>query len=122
MISLRYGWSDKRLHLKFILSLYFPFFFPDGPSSSITLEPPQTRYDIGVGSSLEVSCSAVCDPDCSYSWVKDDGTTVASSGNLRIASISATDGGVYVCRAANDVGPPASASIIVNVLCKAFVK
>ncbi|GFR99302.1 hemicentin 2 [Elysia marginata] len=87
-----------------------------GPSSSITLTPPQTRYDIGVGSSLDVGCSAVCDPECSYRWVKDDGSTAATSGNLRISSVSSADAGVYVCRASNNVGPPASASITVNIL------
>ncbi|KAK3759305.1 hypothetical protein RRG08_021251 [Elysia crispata] len=87
-----------------------------GPSSSITLDPPQTRYELGVGSSLDVSCSAVCDPDCSYTWVRDDGTRAASSGNLQIASVSPSDAGVYTCRAANDIGPPATASITVNIL------
>ncbi|XP_050390684.1 hemicentin-1 isoform X1 [Patella vulgata] len=77
---------------------------PDVASMVIHRTPNLSSYD--KGSSLTLSCSVNCVPDCIVQWSK--GTTVFSTSNgvLSLSALETDDAGTYTCSAGNSMGGP----------------
>ncbi|XP_076438582.1 hemicentin-2-like [Babylonia areolata] len=95
---------------KFELAVQF------GPNSTLQLQPPQNSHDLSEGDDLIVTCSASCDPACSFRWEDNSGGTTSGDGTLRLLAVTPENAGVYTCVADNGLGTPARRSIDVNVL------
>ncbi|XP_069115250.1 hemicentin-2-like isoform X2 [Argopecten irradians] len=71
-----------------------------GPSA-VSLTPPTVTYTPTEGQSIPtITCSADCNPDCTYSWTKDGQTYTTGSG-LQLTNIQRGQTGVYRCTASN---------------------
>ncbi|KAK7495372.1 hypothetical protein BaRGS_00013311 [Batillaria attramentaria] len=101
---------------KFDLAVQF------GPSSSITLQPPDTNYDLSSGDDLSITCSAVCDPACTFRWEDSSGITVPGGATLQLTDVTNSDAGTYSCVADNGVGTPARKPVTVNVFSPLTIK
>ncbi|PVD27512.1 hypothetical protein C0Q70_12674 [Pomacea canaliculata] len=82
-------------------------FPPVGPSSTITLSPAKDVHDVAEGGNLTVTCSATCDPPCSFRWRNSTGQTVAGDATLRLTTLRTDNSGKYTCVADNKIGTPA---------------
>ncbi|XP_033758260.1 Down syndrome cell adhesion molecule-like protein 1 homolog [Pecten maximus] len=88
-------------------------FIPDGPST-VNLTPPTVTYTPTEGQTIPtITCSADCNPACTYSWTKD-GQSITTGSNLQITNIQHGQGGVYRCTASNGYG--SDVGVNVNVI------
>lgn len=85
------------------LCLYLPT--TDGPLS-VTLDPARDRVAVPAGELLPtITCSALCNPGCSYSWVKDDALEPLTRGRtLTLDRVTQSSAGIYKCVATNPHG------------------
>ncbi|KAJ8313318.1 hypothetical protein KUTeg_009104 [Tegillarca granosa] len=73
-----------------------------GPDSSVTLTPSKNQYNLTEGDSRpQVTCSAECNPFCSFMWTTPVKTT--SSRILIADNISKEESGRYTCHAFNTI-------------------
>lgn len=77
----------------------------DGPLS-VTLDPARDRVAVPAGELLPtITCSALCNPGCSYSWVKDDASEALTRGRtLTLDRVTQSSAGIYKCVATNPHG------------------
>lgn len=77
----------------------------DGPLS-VTLDPARDRVAVPAGELLPtITCSALCNPGCSYSWVKDDASEPLTRGRtLTLDRVTQSSAGIYKCVATNPHG------------------
>lgn len=90
-------------------------FVTDSPDK-ISLFPSITNYTMIEGRSINVTCSAVCEPACDFEWTHPNEAKYQVS-TLQIESLKRTDNGTYTCRAYNMLGYTESA-IVVTINCK----
>ncbi|XP_052062630.1 carcinoembryonic antigen-related cell adhesion molecule 5-like isoform X3 [Mytilus californianus] len=76
--------------------------------NNISLFPSITYYTKEEGDSLNVTCSALCEPACNFEWTYPNNTKHNSS-ILQIESLQRTNDGKYTCRAFNYFGHKTSA-------------
>ncbi|XP_060553988.1 carcinoembryonic antigen-related cell adhesion molecule 5-like [Ruditapes philippinarum] len=94
-----------------------------GPyQSSTKLSPTTQNYTKNEGQSLnDITCSANCYPDCTYTWRKtrqEQTTTVSSTSVLSIGELHREDAGLYTCIAKNPEkisSPTTTIQTLVNV-------
>ncbi|WAR05770.1 HMCN1-like protein, partial [Mya arenaria] len=73
-----------------------------GPDT-VSLSPPSTIYTKSEHDPLgEIFCSAVCTPECAYTWSKDDTSeTLRNNAILNLGQLSRQEAGSYICTATN---------------------
>ncbi|XP_069115881.1 uncharacterized protein [Argopecten irradians] len=77
----------------------------DGPGNSISLFPPDITYTRTEGNTLlDITCTAVCRPDCTYVWTRPDNTTFTPSSVLSLGQLDRSEQGMYKCTARNVAG------------------
>jgi hypothetical protein len=105
----------------FLLILYKHIVLPyitDGPGSSVSFNPPDQSITKILGKRLgPIVCSAQCNPQCQFHWLKPDGTVVDGS-NLTIPNMSKNDHGTFTCHTGNGYGSNATKNLNVTVNCK----
>ncbi|CAC5385439.1 unnamed protein product [Mytilus coruscus] len=84
--------------------------------AQISLLPANTYYTKEEGDSLNVTCSARCEPACDFEWTYPNNIKHKDS-ILRIASLQRIHDGNYTCRAYNVIGYKMSA-IMVTINCE----
>lgn len=96
----------------------FLFGSTDGPQSVI-LDPPKSSFTLPSGTLMpSVTCSANCNPECSYKWVKDDSATpLTTSRALNIGQVDQGQAGIYKCISENEFGN-ASSKFVLSVQCE----
>ncbi|VDI00568.1 CD22 antigen [Mytilus galloprovincialis] len=77
----------------------------------ISLFPSITNYTMIEGRSINVTCSAVCEPACDFEWTYPS-YTKHNINILQIESLQGTDNGTYTCRAYNILGYKESAIMV----------
>ncbi|XP_060599472.1 hemicentin-1-like, partial [Ruditapes philippinarum] len=95
----------------------------DGPyQSSTKLSPSPQNYTKNEGQSLnDITCSANCYPDCTYTWNKTrqgQTTTASSTSVLSVGELQREDAGLYTCIAQNPEkisSPTTTIQTLVNV-------
>ncbi|XP_069109331.1 uncharacterized protein [Argopecten irradians] len=88
----------------------------DGPSS-VSLTPPTVTYTPTEGQTIPtITCSADCNPACTYSWTKDGQSYTTGSG-IQLTNIQRGQTGVYRCTASNVHDSVTTAEINVTVYC-----
>ena len=102
-----------------VTSFAFP---PDGPTQ-VLLDPPQSSYTVPSGTLLPpVSCSADCNPACTYKWVKNDSPDATTT--LRTLTLGQADpqtAGIYKCVASNPHGS-ANSKFDLTVQCRCLLE
>ncbi|XP_059151490.1 uncharacterized protein LOC131937830 [Physella acuta] len=73
-----------------------------GPGTSIVITPGG-RVERQEKEDLALSCSAQCNPACTYRWYKA-GRKLAGQAVLEMTSLSRQNAGLYACQARNEVG------------------
>ncbi|XP_060599665.1 carcinoembryonic antigen-related cell adhesion molecule 5-like, partial [Ruditapes philippinarum] len=94
-----------------------------GPyQSSTQLSPSTQNYTKNEGQSLnDITCSAECYPDCTYTWRKtrqEQTTTVSSTSVLSIGQLHREEAALYTCSAKNperSSSPSTTIQTLVNV-------
>ncbi|WAR06474.1 HMCN2-like protein, partial [Mya arenaria] len=70
----------------------------NGPDN-VHLSPSTTSYTVTEGNSIRaISCSATCNPACTYTWSRS-GSTVSSTATLNLGQAVRGEAGSYVCTA-----------------------
>jgi hypothetical protein len=64
-----------------------------------------------------IPCSAQCNPQCQFHWIKPNGTVV-DGPKLEIPSLSKNDHGIFTCHTGNGYGNNAAKNLNVTVNCK----
>ena len=98
--------------------------------------PSLSTVTVNVGSSLTLSCTSRGSPPDTFTWRKDNNSTVLQSTNITavdhtrssavfradysIDSVTTSDGGTYTCNVINPIGND-NATIIVNVTSKLLI-
>ena len=80
-----------------------------------------TSAELKEGDNLSaVSCSAECNPDCTYSWHKgsQNGPVVTKNDKLALTSVTKEQHGSYYCKATNVIGRDASETFSLTVNCE----
>ncbi|XP_050393848.2 hemicentin-1 [Patella vulgata] len=77
---------------------------PDVERMVIHRTPNLSSYD--KGSSLTLSCSVSCVPDCIVQWSKGMTVFTTSNGVLSLSALEMDDAGTYTCSAGNSMGGP----------------
>ena len=107
----------KNIHISRFLRHCF-YLFIDGPGSSISFTPANQSITKNLNGSLgPIICSAQCNPQCQFHWIKPDGTVVDGS-KLEISHLSKDDHGTFTCHAGNGYGHNATKNILLTVNCK----
>ncbi|XP_069119326.1 carcinoembryonic antigen-related cell adhesion molecule 5-like [Argopecten irradians] len=85
-----------------------------GPST-VSLTPPTVTYTPTEGQTIPtITCSADCNPACTYSWTKDGQSYTTGSG-LQLTNIQRGQTGVYRCTASNVHGSTTNVDVSVTV-------
>ncbi|XP_033758279.1 hemicentin-2-like [Pecten maximus] len=85
-----------------------------GPST-VSLTPPTVTYTPTEGQTIPtITCSADCNPACTYSWTKDGQSYTTGSG-LQLTNIQRSQGGVYRCTASNGYGSARGDDVSITV-------
>ncbi|XP_052804221.1 hemicentin-1-like isoform X2 [Mya arenaria] len=73
-----------------------------GPNN-VSISPSTTSYTTTEGDSQgEITCSAVCNPECAYTWSKVGATgTVRNNAILNLGQLTRQEAGSYICSASN---------------------
>ncbi|GFN86122.1 hemicentin-2, partial [Plakobranchus ocellatus] len=85
-----------------------------GPDGSTRLIPDGTK-NLDVGDTLNIVCVADCSPPCEYTWYLGQQQIPSSNGEVKVDSVSLSDGGTYSCQANNGVGTRETKSVSVFV-------
>lgn len=86
------------------------------------LTPENRSYTLEVGQSLEnITCTAECDPECSFSWTKA-ARIISNTSVLSYKINEKSDAGTFKCRATRPPSYSASTSINLIVNCKIYHK
>ena len=105
----------------FLLILYTHIVIPyitDGPGSSVSFNLTDESITKILGEKLgPIVCSAQCNPQCQFYWIKPDGTVVNES-TLEIQNLSKNDHGTFTCHAGNGYGKNATKNLPLIVICK----
>ncbi|XP_069125341.1 carcinoembryonic antigen-related cell adhesion molecule 5-like [Argopecten irradians] len=81
---------------------------------SVSLTPPTVTYTPTEGQTIPtITCSADCNPACTYSWTKDGQSYTTGSG-LQLTNIQRGQTGVYRCTVSNVYG--SNASVNINII------
>ncbi|KAK7106149.1 hypothetical protein V1264_017439 [Littorina saxatilis] len=75
-----------------------------GPGTSLTFTPPGSKQVLREGGSLSVTCSADCNPPCTYMWIFNEEEIPTSRGRLELSNVGREEKGVYSCLADNGLG------------------
>ena len=77
-------------------------YFTDGPGLSVEILPLNS-ISVSENETIEnITCSATCNPVCSYIWQKPDGNHVADN-NLELGAAHRDMSGTYLCTAENEI-------------------
>ena len=96
-------------------------YITDGPGSSVSFKPTEASITKIMGEQLgTIVCSAQCNPQCQFYWIKPDGTVVKGS-TLDIPSLSKNDHGTFTCHAGNGYGNNATKNLLLTVNCKYLI-
>ena len=67
-----------------------------------------------------IPCSAQCNPQCHFHWIKPNGTVV-DGPKLEIPGLSKNDHGTFTCHAGNGYSNNATKNLLVTVNCKCLI-
>ncbi|XP_033758281.1 lachesin-like [Pecten maximus] len=82
--------------------------------STVSLTPSTVTYTPTEGQTIPtITCSADCNPACTYSWTKE-GQSITTGSGLQLNNIQRGQGGVYRCTASNGHG--SDVSVTINVI------
>lgn len=96
-------------------------YITDGPGSSVSFNPANQSITKILGQRLDpIACSAQCNPQCHFHWIKPDGTVV-DEAKLEIPSLSKDNHGTFTCHTGNGYGNNATKNLSVIVNCKYLV-
>uniref|UniRef100_A0A671WCV2 Ig-like domain-containing protein n=1 Tax=Sparus aurata TaxID=8175 RepID=A0A671WCV2_SPAAU len=86
-----------------------------GPENvTLTLSPSQESYV--EGSSVTLSCSAVCSPSALFSWILNGRNLTDTGPELKLVNIQMSQSGNYSCQAFNNITLRYETSLVVSVL------
>lgn len=91
----------------------------DGPVN-IRVKPAQDVFEVAEFDSLvTIPCEADCNPNCTFSWTKDN-LVKSSSEILYFQVIKRNDSGLYICTVVHPNGNSHTISITIRVFCKNY--
>lgn len=77
------------MHLKFLDAVRKPI---------IIRYPNKTDFEVGIDTSIHLTCESDGNPTPQYSWYKDNSTELVSSyQNFTITDMNTTNSGTYTC-------------------------
>ena len=86
---------------------------------SISISVPEPVNVVENVDPVNITCEAVCNPECGYVWTAVNGTDVSSDEFLYMDKLTRYQAGVYRCIANNSLGFMAKDTPI-NVFCKFY--
>ena len=103
----------------------FNEYFTDWPWSIAFTGPGDTSDTANIIENTELvnrTCSADCNPDCTYTWINDtDGGVISNTKLLDLQRATRHEAGNYTCIARNDYGQKLKLFSL-NVKCKRLTK
>lgn len=86
-----------------------------GPGDTVELFPADANQVLNEGNSIFISCSADCNPMCTYTWYLGNRIINSTNGGLSLVSVGPENAGNYRCIARNGIGLESVSAVSVVV-------